>query len=125
VPEKVWYCTVKGYKPWLEPDAANTRTQEAGGHTVWVDERSLLRDIEARLSRPIPALGPDLALPDELRAKLAAGARYGAARGAAPEAEAAAHLAAIRTRVEALARLEWEAQASFLSLKRRRFVGAG
>lgn len=35
VPEKVWFCTVKGYKPWLEPDARNTKLQEQGGHTMW------------------------------------------------------------------------------------------
>jgi hypothetical protein len=35
VPEKVWFCSVKGYKPWLEPDAKNTRLQEQGGHTIW------------------------------------------------------------------------------------------
>jgi len=35
VPEKVWFCTIKGYKPWLEPDAKNTKTQEQGGHTIW------------------------------------------------------------------------------------------
>jgi hypothetical protein len=35
VEEKVWYCTVKGYKPWLEPNADNTRTQDRGGHTIW------------------------------------------------------------------------------------------
>lgn len=32
---QVWYCTRKGYKPWLEPDAKNTRTNEQGGHTTW------------------------------------------------------------------------------------------
>lgn len=35
LPEKVWFCTVKGYKPWLEPDAKNTKLQEQGGHTIW------------------------------------------------------------------------------------------
>jgi ATP-dependent RNA helicase DDX1 len=35
VPEKVWFCTIKGYKPWLEPDAKNTKTQEQGGQTIW------------------------------------------------------------------------------------------
>jgi hypothetical protein len=32
---QVWFCTVKGLKPWLEADALNTRTNEQGGHTVW------------------------------------------------------------------------------------------
>jgi ATP-dependent RNA helicase DDX1 len=35
VPEKVWFCTVKGYKPWLAPDSSNTRTTDKGGHTIW------------------------------------------------------------------------------------------
>lgn len=35
VPEKVWFCSIKGYKPWLEPDAKNTKSQEEGGHTIW------------------------------------------------------------------------------------------
>jgi len=35
VPEKVWFCTTKGYKPWLEPDATNTKTQEQGGQAIW------------------------------------------------------------------------------------------
>jgi ATP-dependent RNA helicase DDX1 len=35
VPEKVWFCTTKGYKPWLEPDATNTKTQELGGQAIW------------------------------------------------------------------------------------------
>ncbi|KXZ56945.1 hypothetical protein GPECTOR_1g852 [Gonium pectorale] len=34
VPEKVWFCTVKGLKPWLAPDAANTKTTDRGGHTI-------------------------------------------------------------------------------------------
>lgn len=35
VPEKVWFCTVKGMKPWLAPDSSNTRTTDKGGHTIW------------------------------------------------------------------------------------------
>lgn len=40
---QVWYCTVKGIKPWLAPDAKNTRTNEQGGHTIWYDEQQLLQ----------------------------------------------------------------------------------
>ncbi len=35
VPEKVWFCSVKGLKPWLSPDSSNTRTNDKGGHTIW------------------------------------------------------------------------------------------
>lgn len=35
VPEKVWYCSLKGYKPWFEPNAQNTKTNDQGGHTIW------------------------------------------------------------------------------------------
>lgn len=40
---QVWYCTQKGYKPWLEPNKQNTRTNEQGGHTTWYDEQELLQ----------------------------------------------------------------------------------
>lgn len=39
----MWYCTQKGYKPWLEPNKQNTRTNEQGGHTTWYDEQELLK----------------------------------------------------------------------------------
>lgn len=35
VPEKVWFCTVKGLKPWMAPDSSNTLTTDKGGHTTW------------------------------------------------------------------------------------------
>lgn len=35
VPEKVWFCKIKGYKPWLEPSAENTQTHEKGGQAMW------------------------------------------------------------------------------------------
>jgi ATP-dependent RNA helicase DDX1 len=146
VPEKVWFCAVKGLKPWLEPDAKNTRTTEKGGHTVWQDERALLRDVEARLARPVSALNPDLSLPQEVVARLAAGgAEYGdvlpaagsgeavsavlaaaqAAQRAAAEAkrDMEVRLASIAQDVEALAALERRAQLSFIGMKRRRFGG--
>lgn len=52
VPEKVWFCTVKGYKPWLEPDARNTLTKDHGGHTIWwVGEASCASNCVGMLSR--------------------------------------------------------------------------
>lgn len=43
VPEKVWFCTVKGAKPWERPTAADVRDRAQGGHTIWYDEPSLLQ----------------------------------------------------------------------------------
>jgi ATP-dependent RNA helicase DDX1 len=149
VPEKVWFCTVKGLKPWLEPDAKNTRTTDEGGHTVWQDEKALLRDVEARLARPVQALYADLSLPQEVVARLAGagGAGYGdvlpssagggevsavlaaaqAAQRAAAEAkrDMEVRLASIAQDVEALAALERRAQLSFIGMKKRRFSGGG
>jgi hypothetical protein len=43
VPEKVWYCKQKGYKPWLKPKKKDTRTHEEGSHTIWYSEQQLLK----------------------------------------------------------------------------------
>ena len=43
VPEKVWFCTKKGYKPWLKPQPADVCTNDRGGHTIWYDEPQLLQ----------------------------------------------------------------------------------
>ncbi|PNH01214.1 ATP-dependent RNA helicase DDX1 [Tetrabaena socialis] len=120
VPEKVWYCSVKGLKPWTAPDASNTRTNDKGGHTIWYDEPSLLTAIEARLSRPIPALGDDLSLPPQLAQRtVAGGEQYGQHRGGGVSKEVSEHLDAIAQNVSHLASLEWRVQSSFLRLKQR------
>ena len=43
VEEKVWYCTRKGYKPWLKPSKQDVRTHEEGGHTIWQNELQMLK----------------------------------------------------------------------------------
>ena len=43
VPEKVWYCKQKGYKPWLDPKRKDVGTHEEGGHTIWYSEQQLLK----------------------------------------------------------------------------------
>ena len=43
VREKVWFCTQKGYKPWLKPRQADVRLNEQGGHALWYDEQALLK----------------------------------------------------------------------------------
>ncbi|KAL4449436.1 hypothetical protein ABPG77_007080 [Micractinium sp. CCAP 211/92] len=124
VPEKVWYCTIKGYKPWQQPDAKNTKTNEEGGQTIWYDEAQLLQDIEKRLSRPIPALAADLSLPPEIAARVAGGGggttpQYGQQRGGGVSQEVMERVQAVRPAVQELARLEFEAQSSFFRLKRK------
>lgn len=120
VPEKVWFCSVKGLKPWLNPDSSNTRTNDKGGHTIWYDEPTLLSAIEARLGRPVPAMADDLTLPAELKERLAAGGEaYGQQRGGGTSKEVHEHLEAISQNVAELARLEWSVQSSFLRLQQR------
>lgn len=43
VPEKVWYCKQKGYKPWMDPKRKDAGTHDQGGHTIWYDEQQLLK----------------------------------------------------------------------------------
>ena len=43
VPEKVWYCKQKGYKPWVDPKRKDVGIHEEGGHTIWYDEQQLLK----------------------------------------------------------------------------------
>ncbi|KAG2489591.1 hypothetical protein HYH03_011872 [Edaphochlamys debaryana] len=120
VPEKVWYCSVKGLKPWLAPDASNTKTNDKGGHTIWYDEKELLGAIEARLGRSIPAMNDDFSLPQDLAERLAAaGDKYGQQRGGGVSKEVSEHLEAIAQNVQHLASLEWSVQTSFLRLKQR------
>ncbi|EFN59708.1 hypothetical protein CHLNCDRAFT_33556 [Chlorella variabilis] len=131
VPEKVWYCSIKGYKPWLQPDTKNTQTNDRGGQTIWYEEQQLLQDIEKRLSRPIAALGPDLSLPADIAARVAGGGggggsgggqgatQYGQQRGGGVSKEVMERVQAVRPAVQELARLEFQAQASFFQLKRK------
>jgi ATP-dependent RNA helicase DDX1 len=124
VPEKVWYSTAKGLKPWLAPDELNTRVAAEGGHAAWVEERALLKEVEARLGQPVEALGADLSLPAGVAARMAGGGggeRYGEALGGAPAfaKEVQARVAAAAPAVAQLAALEKQAQLSFFELKKR------
>ncbi len=82
--------------------------------------------VEKRLAFPVPALNADLSLPASVATRLAGGGtKYGQARGSEGAAqEAKARLESIRQNVEVLAALEWQAQTSFLGLKRRRWGAA-
>lgn len=119
VPEKVWYCKIKGYKPWLNPSRKDIRTLEDGGHTMWYDESALLTDIEKRIHQTIPVLPDDLQLPQALQQGESTPVVYGQARGGGFSKEAAKHVAELRPTVLQLAELEVRAQHSFLSLKAR------
>ncbi|GLI69277.1 hypothetical protein VaNZ11_013853 [Volvox africanus] len=120
VPEKVWFCTVKGLKPWTAPDSSNTRTTDKGGHTIWYDEKAFLASIETRLGRPIPSMTEDFSLPLELKERLAnAGDKYGQQRGGGVSKEVTEHMVQISQNVQQLASLEWRVQTSFLRLKQR------
>jgi len=129
VPEKVWFCSVKGYKPWTQPDKQNTQTNDKkGGQAVWYNEQELLTEVEERLGKSVVRLPADLSLPPEVAAKLSnergEGQRqkYGQAKeGVGSEAgkEVAERVAAIKPLVKELAALEHQAQLSFFSLKRK------
>ncbi|KAF5842464.1 P-loop containing nucleoside triphosphate hydrolase protein [Dunaliella salina] len=129
VPEKVWFCSVKGYKPWLQPKPADTKTQDQGGHTIWYDEQKLLGEIENRLGGIVARMGPDLSLPPEVSDRLKGGAgggeAYGQAKGGGNIKEVSEHLQAIRGSVESLAALEWQAQTSFNLLLRNKWGASG
>jgi len=122
-PEKVWYCSKKGYKPWLNPSKQDTKD-----HAVWYDEKKLLEAIEGRIKQPVTVLGKDLALPASLVVCLGGGGAagevgiYGKAKGGGASKEVSAHLVAYAPAVSRLADLEKAAQGSFWSLKRK-FAG--
>lgn len=125
VPERVWYCQKKGYKPWFNPSRADVKE-----HTQWYDEEKLLGDIEARIKAPVARIDPaTLALPKELLRKLGSSEDgafatgdvgvYGKRVGGELNAEISAHLEAYAPSVKRLAELEVQAQASFWRLKRK------
>eukprot|EP01025_Chloroclados_australasicus_P054950 TRINITY_DN6577_c0_g1_i1.p1 TRINITY_DN6577_c0_g1~~TRINITY_DN6577_c0_g1_i1.p1 ORF type:complete len:753 (-),score=102.41 TRINITY_DN6577_c0_g1_i1:390-2648(-) len=116
VPEKVWYCSVKGYKPWLDPKQQDVRTNEEGGHTTWYDEPQLLKDIEARLGQSISPLEPDLSLPKQIKERLQ-GVKYGQQKGGGASKETSEHLKVIQANVQNLAQLETSVQQSFLKMQ--------
>ncbi|KAK9791611.1 hypothetical protein WJX73_009998 [Symbiochloris irregularis] len=123
VPEKVWYCTVKGYTPWVNPKPGDKRTREEGGHTIWYEEPQLIKDIETRIRAPVEPLAPDMALPPSMaKAREASGgtsSAYGQAKSGEQNKEMHAHMEALRPAVAELARLEALAQQSFLGFRHR------
>ncbi|KAK9822994.1 hypothetical protein WJX81_003865 [Elliptochloris bilobata] len=124
VRERVWFCTQRGARPWERPTRADLHDRAQGGHTIWYDEPALLQDIEERLKQAIPCAGADLSLPPVVRRGGARGAAYGMQRDAGAAQAQVERLAALRPAVEALWRLETQAQVSFFDLQRR-FGGGG
>lgn len=53
VPERVWYCSKKGYKPWLKPSASDVKQ-----HTIWYDEISLWSEVLKRLGPEANEIAP-------------------------------------------------------------------
>lgn len=126
VQEKVWYCTQKGLKPWLQPDAKAVQTNEKGGHTTWYDEQELLKDVEKRLGRPVSVLAADLSLPADVAARVsgAGGAKYGEGHGgeAAFAKEVATRAAEARQYLDELMKLEHAAQLSFFEMGKKKWA---
>ena len=48
---QVWFA--RSGKPWLHPTPEDVRSTNAGGSTIWLDERDLLVDIEKRLGQAV------------------------------------------------------------------------
>ncbi len=117
VPERVWYCTKKGYKPWLEPNKNNTKLIAEGGHTKWYEEQSLLKQIEKRLGgKKIVHLNDDMSLPASLKK-----VRYGQSQdgNSGTLAEVMQRVESLKPTVQVLADLEVKAQRSFLNFNKR------
>ena len=121
VPERVWYCKKKDYKPWLRPSA-----QDVKQHTVWYDEPALWQDVMKRLGPDAAELAPRLTLAAAVRDGLTAvGMSAGGSlvlgktqAAAAAEARLRARLQQLRPRVAHLAALEASAQVRFFRLRR-------
>ena len=129
VEEKVWFCTKKGYKPWLKPTKEDVRPMGEGGHTIWYHELQLLADAEKRLGGEghaesekvvgrgtIARLEADLSLPAEVLARAETrggvyGERVGEEMTGAEGWEE--RLASLLPSVERLEELEVQAQLLF------------
>ena len=111
-PERVWYCTKKGYKPWFEPNKKNTKLVTEGGHTKWFDEPSIIKQVERRLKRKVLHLEDDMSLPKEIKSK---NAKYGESQqDSGASKEVVERVAALKPIVQVLSDLEVTAQRTFL-----------
>ena len=126
-PERVWFCKQKGYKPWNNDKPSK---QDISKHTVWQDERELIKAVEERLGRRVERMGAAMELPPGMAGAAKAGdgadaadasgsTVYGQARRGGFSKEANAHMEQLRPAVQKLAGLEVTAQHSFHQLKRK------
>lgn len=106
VEEKVWYhiCSSRG------KSCNDTRLKKDGGCTIWYNETDYFDAIQRRLDIAIPALGPDLALPESLAIQ---GVQYGE-KMLVEDPVFDSHFELIEPTVRELAIMEIEAQNMFL-----------
>jgi len=116
--EKVWFCTKKGYKPWLNPTAQDVKLNKQGGHTTWLDESHALTAIERKLGNTtVEALGDNYAIPEHFGTI----DQYGKTKkiSVAIDEEQVQRLEMYAPNVRALADLEAEVSVSYWNLKRK------
>lgn len=116
VKEKVWYhkCSSRG------KGCHNTNLVERGGCAIWYDELQYLSDVEEHLGVTIPECGSDVKVPvNEFDGKVVYGAKRNTS-GCVFEN----HVLELEPSVAELAKLEYQAQTSFLKLKRKKWAVA-
>ena len=112
--ERVWYCTKKGYKPWLEPNKSNTKLIGEGGHTKWYSEQEILKAIEKRLHQKVIHLNEDMSLPGSISRT-----EYGSKEKDKTSQDVLMRVEKLKPTVEVLSELEVLAQRSFLNFRTR------
>ena len=116
--EKVWFCTKKGYKPWLNPTKNDVKPNKQGGHTTWLDESHALTEIERKLGNStVESLGENYAIPDHFGTM----EQYGKTKKITVtiDEEQIRRLEMYAPNVRALADLEAEVSLSYWTLKRK------
>tara|TARA_B100000073_G_scaffold110020_3_gene88753 strand:- start:1284 stop:3677 length:2394 start_codon:yes stop_codon:yes gene_type:complete len=111
--EKVWFCTKKGYKPWLNPTKNDVKS-----HTTWLDESHALTEIERKLGNStVESLGKNYAIPDHFGSI----EQYGKTKKITVtiDEEQIRRLEMYAPNVRALADLEAEVSLSYWTLKRK------
>ena len=111
--EKVWFCTKKGYKPWLNPTKNDVKS-----HTTWLDESHALTEIERKLGNStVESLGKNYAIPDHFGSI----EQYGKTKKftVTIDEEQIRRLEMYAPNVRALADLEAEVSLSYWTLKRK------
>jgi ATP-dependent RNA helicase DDX1 len=116
--EKVWFCTKKGYKPWLNPTKNDVKSNKQGGHTTWLDESHALTEIERKLGNStVESLGENYAIPDHFGSI----EQYGKTKKITVtiDEEQIRRLEMYAPNVRALADLESQVSLSYWTLKRK------